>query len=651
MRSRWSNWLATIGLASVVLVMCRDFPTERASHSHGTSGSSSHGGSATSGAAGDNGGESGAGTDNGGTGAVAGESGTGSAEGGTGAAAGASGTASGRGGTSAGGSSGANGGGGGGEPAAGESGSGATGGEAGSGGNGDDPEAEPGIYGAVRLMIDGVPKCGGTLITNSWLLTANDCIPSSEEFFASMVVGFGMDTRHFEQVRRAREVIRLPASVTDVHDVALLGVDAPFVVNGSTAGHFIPLFFDGANLRGEQLCVGWDLMPASDSPTNLLHSETLVTVDVGEPPDEEMIWWMNSNPGDLEHGALMTQNDLGSGCFRHIHSTAYLTSVSLGVPSQRHDGVPNNNEEAYSMSVAQASMNAWLDNALFEEHEPPPFSAAGDVALCSRSSARLEVFTLDDAGNMRWFEQVGWPGRPEGDIWDDMGTIAPPSGGTPLAPDRPAVICTTSGNIELFARAVDDTVWWQRFRDGAWASDWSLVPVAFATSGLSAAQEGPERFHLMYRGRNTELRHDEYVGSLPVPWSTTDLAGLLDSAPILLWHHPEWSDTFVRAGTRLWDHWHSFGDEGWWNIADATTDPAGVTFDEDDYIFTKNSQGNLIWQGFSAKGYPPLVETNLPVPDARPTAVMRARGMFEIFATKTDGSVWHVSWPRRPASP
>jgi hypothetical protein len=518
----------------------------------------------------------------------------------------------------------------------GNAGSGGSGGEAGS-----MSDPEPGIFGAVRLFVEGVPQCGGTLITNSWVLTFGECVsPTTPP--SAVSVGFGMDSLNLEQTRRALEIVHFPGrGQTSVPDLMLIGVDAPFSIGGSSSGHVMPLWFAGPTLLGTHRCVGWDLEPSTLSPTNRLRSAFLGTVAV-DPSPVEIVWWTNSNLFDPAHGELFTEDDRGSACLRQIHDVSFVTAVHGFNPDVRHDNQPNYDEEAYSLSVAPTPVHAWIDDTLFGVLPPTEWTLAGHAAVCSFSAENLEVFGLDEDGEVRWLRQVAVDAP-----WIEESSIIPPE--VELAPDRPGLLCNPDGSIELFVRAVDDTVWWQRRRSGSWAFAWERLEGALATSGLTAVGVGPSRFHLFARGSSGELRHSEYAGSWVREWES--LGGAVVGAPSARIAHASWLDVYVQdVYGNLADLYYYFQPPNWAAVGEAPSEPATVSWtDERVDVFMRNGSGTLRRTWFPVPvGNPPPVDTQIVLPEGRLNALSRESGRFDVFVTEPGAPLWHAVWPRDP---
>src|SRR6185503_13311418 len=202
----------------------------------------------------------------------------------------------------------------GGNGASGEAGEG-TGGMGGEGGSGSTTPALPAFLGAVRLLVDGAPRCGGTLLTNDWLLTADQCVTRTEEgALRSIRVGFGMDSTNFQQTRGVVEVQRYPGNdgteENRGRDLLLLGVDRPFEIDGRTRGYRRRVWPNAPRiLYGTQRCVGWDLLVDPLSPTNRLHEERVggfaIDYDTtnGSRPSGNRVWWFNAS-ADAQKGVL-----------------------------------------------------------------------------------------------------------------------------------------------------------------------------------------------------------------------------------------------------------------------------------------------------------------------------------------------------------
>jgi hypothetical protein len=188
----------------------------------------------------------------------------------------------------------------------------------GDGGAANLPVSENDNFGAVRLFIDGEPICGGTLLNNFWVITADSCVPADNP---EIVVAFGADSSHPDQVSSVVEVARFPGNDgTAAHrgrNVVLLATAEPFRIAGDTDNFHVPLWhYPGGPLGTTQRCAGWSFSPESHAASTALRLADLtpLAVDAGQMVGSreagDWVWWVRSTSKDTGEPVLPTDQDL-----------------------------------------------------------------------------------------------------------------------------------------------------------------------------------------------------------------------------------------------------------------------------------------------------------------------------------------------------
>jgi hypothetical protein len=96
-----------------------------------------------------------------------------------------------------------------------------------------------------------------------------------------------------------------------VRDLALLGVDIPFEIDGSISRQYVsPTTLAGDRLLATLRCVGWDMAPDPESASNLLHDAFVTPIDTLSMTNGVNVWWASSDAR-----TLLMPTDGGSACF------------------------------------------------------------------------------------------------------------------------------------------------------------------------------------------------------------------------------------------------------------------------------------------------------------------------------------------------
>ena len=527
------------------------------------------------------------------------------------------------------------------------------GGQGGEAGAQTEPEvpitAVPADYGAVRLLIGGKPVCAGTLHTNSWVLTADRCIPAGTAP-ADVTVGFGQDSRHFEQLRKGLEIQRYwdndGTPEGRARDLLLLGVDAPFAIDGSTTGHHIPLMEIPA--WTSSVCVGWDMKPDPESPTHRLHAMKPAPLDIEYRFAAELQWWGNSSAFEPMQGDLLMPADTGAGCFFNAGSSRWQATVHSETPAMLRDGAPNIGEQAYSTGLWEPAIHDWVESVLFEELPRTDFVLDGVAAVCSVDSESLELFSLTVDGRMGWRRFVG-------SEWVEQTPIDPPTG-VALASTRPGVLCKPDGVIELVVTGAGTSGLWRRTwlpGEAAWNSDWSLVPdtnYAFPY-GLSIALGSQTSFHLLavseWHDFLTRVCDQQGFGSWAIRW--TDLR----EVPALAVPFPGVIDVFLRNASdtmlqmNYWGGWTSAWDPG---FGASYANPALTSWGpnrRDLFAVRPAPTLHLVRLPYDNR-WERWGDTFIEVPEGELNAVSRRPASVDVFISKPGDPLFHARWPRAP---
>jgi hypothetical protein len=348
-------------------------------------------------------------------------------------------------------------------------------------------------------------------------------------------------------------------------------------------------------------------------------------------------------------GNLLTNHDVGMGCFIEGESSQYLLTVHSVSPGYRSDGANVPNEEAYSVGVTAPEVQEWLETALYEVQPTPGWTLDGVATICSSGRDSLELFSVRADGQIGWRRQSAWPSAfdAQSTTFDEKASIPPPRGAPLSRVDRFGVYCAPNGQIELFARDALDAIWWQRFRLGAggWADDWLRVPGAVATSGLSVVGIGPERFQLFARGSAGELRRSRYDhGWVDI---SDDMGGEIASAPTACLENQAWINVVGRIGDSIYLWYHYYGSEGWRFWFNASGDVGTTCWDTrfDAFYSHQSRELRRIWGEGRAN-----VElgTGLTPPPGSLVSLARDRGSIDIVVSEPGAPIWHAVWPRDP---
>jgi hypothetical protein len=524
---------------------------------------------------------------------------------------------------------------------------------------------DTGKLGAVRLFIDGEPVCGGTLVNNHWVLTADSCVPSDN---LEISVAYGANSSNPDQVESVKKVVRFPGNdgttANRGRDLLLLGLEQSMQARLDSVDIYLPLLNmpDSGFLLYPQTCVSWDLSPEPNDDTHVVRSVGLTPFAVdsnttlGSRATGDLVWWSRQSVPGIASDVLPTNADIGSGCFMQLGLATVLTSVITGVPDRRRDGRDNPALEARSVGTSSDEIRAWFETSMFDVPQILPLQPLGPLCAQWSTPESLEILGVSqDTGAMLWLTR-------EHEVWGDAVDLGAPDGAVLSKTLRPAGLWRTSGSVEIFAVDSTGRLWWKRRRellDELIWTDWVVVDVATTTvtSGVRIGEAFAGHFHIAARGPSGELRHAQFEdGHWHESWD--DLRGNLRGEPSLMVLGQDRVSAYYTStnGTLLVTYllggkqspWYtsSFAQYGTIASAPATGSWSANMFDLVART-TAGTLGRLDYRG----GYhgSAWLDTGFAMPDdTDPYVALRSPGHGDLFVSTDDGSVWHVAWPRKP---
>jgi hypothetical protein len=539
----------------------------------------------------------------------------------------------------------------------------ASGGDTGGAGDshtagGEPSSIETGVYGAVRLFLDGTPLCGGTLLNNSWVLTTDSCIPAGNP---EMRIAYGADSANPDQVEKTVEVVRFPGNDGSVvhrgRDLALLAAEHPFRMHGATHGFNQPLWPQPNWVQAAtQLCVGWDFSPDVPSDGRFMRQEELTpsslqyNAKVGLLEAGDWLWWQRQWLPFRSAPSRPTNTDLGSSCIYPNNLVNFVLSVQTGVPAMRNNGSMNMGVESRSIGVAQDPIRAWVTATFLSSPELLPLPPLGPVAAAWSTESTLELIGVgQESGSLLWITRTNG-------AWGEPIDLGAPAAVELSSSLRPAGIWHGSAAAEVLAIDSSGELWHRRHANDGWNAWARVVSIdSPLTSGIRAVEQRatPNQFHVTARGSSGHLLYGRFdEGS----WSWDDRGSQIVGEAAIDMPFDQHISIFFTDPKGMTNQ-VSYADGNWSPVSPVpgtgtiSSAPSSASLSITQLeLYGRTSSGTLAAfeyrGGWWSKGW---LDTGLSMPmDTDPFAALRARGEGDLFVSNDDGGVWHVSWPRQP---
>ncbi len=177
-----------------------------------------------------------------------------------------------------------------------------------------------------------------------------------------------------------------------------------------------------------------------------------------------------------------------------------------------------------------------------------------------------------------WSPSAGWSA-------EDTTSLA---GGKTLS--APALVSRASGLVDVFVRAVDETVWRDAWNGSAW-SGWTPVPGGMTTTDAPATTTRTTgTMELFARGRDGEVQWSTFDGAVWSSWRR--VAGAVESGPAAVYDGAGRLYLFARQGGDVAYNVYADGSwSGWQPMHPAPPPPAAPTCAADAGRLTAHARG------------------------------------------------------------